>query len=304
MHRRLGRGQSPPPERPLRQDCAASPTHSLPPRQRIRPAPPTPGAPRREPHQEAHRPLARRAAPPSPPHCQYVLATYASGRRSRAGVVATHAEPAERYVPGSADPRSYILWDQARNAACPCHAITDNKVAFTLSMPRTQFAATRPAARPPTRPVHHRSPSDTAARQPTPPQPPATRRPQTTRDSKAAYGHCQASTGINLSSIYRDCTPPALRACLDFLYFIKGGPCGAACLLYASHDEAADLPVCKPGQAVDGRPGVRLAALTGPGRPSTATGRERKGRRPRHGASGRQAAPQKPPRWRSEPRMS
>ncbi|MGI8310939.1 hypothetical protein [Saccharopolyspora hattusasensis] len=39
----------------------------------------------------------------------------------------------------------------------------------------------------------------------------------------------------------------------------RAAPAGPACLLYANQDEAAGLPVCEPGQAADGWPGVRLA---------------------------------------------
>jgi hypothetical protein len=59
------------------------------------------------------------------------------------------------------------------------------------------------------------------------------------------------------------------RACLNFLYFIKGGPCGAACLLYASPAEAAD-----PLYASPAKPDRRML-------PSVRSG----GRRP--GASGK-----------------
>ncbi|MER7014602.1 hypothetical protein ABT324_24520, partial [Saccharopolyspora sp. NPDC000359] len=42
-------------------------------------------------------------------------------------------------------------------------------------------------------------------------------------------------------------------ACLNFLYFIKGGPCGAACLLYASPAAPAAPLSASPVQPTAGR---------------------------------------------------
>lgn len=113
----------------MRQDCAANPRHLLPARRRTTPAPPTPKAPRRGTRRKARRFFSR-------------VATCARGQSSRAGAAATHAGPAERYVPGSAGPCWYVLRDQARNATCPSHAALGNKVAPRPALDRPGSPAT------------------------------------------------------------------------------------------------------------------------------------------------------------------
>ncbi|PKW13131.1 hypothetical protein A8926_0638 [Saccharopolyspora spinosa] len=71
------------------------------------------------------------------------------------------------------------------------------------------------------------------------------------------------------------------HVCLNFLYFIKGGPCGAACLLYASPTATAAPLYASPAQA-DRRPGsARRPGRRSAGRAqaegaAVAAGRERK----------------------------